>query len=165
MRIKEYSHRHGKELCKLTDPKAYEEVLSLLANLENFPHGSVKGKTVKNHISSVFTANDWIAENPIEFSVGKRDYVDLMKRRVTIEMEWSRFEMFFRDFFRFMLMYERKQIDVGIILTYSDEAYQRWHGEAKPYRAARASLSKLIDFLSGDYATVITVPIWCIGIE
>lgn len=120
---------------------------------------------MKNHICGAFLERNWIPEMPIVFSDGKRDFIDLMKDRLAIEMEWSRFEMFFRDFFRFMLLYERKQIDVGIIITYNDEAYARWNGEAKPYKSARASLSKLTDFFSGDYASVVTVPIWCIGIE
>ncbi len=80
-------------------------------------------------------------------------------------MEWSRFEMFFRDFFRFMLLYERRQIDLGVILTYDEMAYHRWSGEAKPYKSARASFQRVTDFLSRDYATVVRVPLWCIGIE
>jgi len=66
----------------------------------------------------------WEKEGRAEFSTDKNDYLDLCKSKVVIEMEWSRFEMFFRDFFRFMLLYERKQIDVGIIITYDEMAYQ-----------------------------------------
>jgi len=73
--------------------------------------------------------------------------------------------MFFRDFFRFMLLYEHKEIDVGVIITYDKMAYERWAGEAKSYRSARASLDKLVDFLNGDYSSVVRVPLWCIGIE
>jgi hypothetical protein len=73
--------------------------------------------------------------------------------------------MFFRDFFRFMLLHERREIDVGIIITLDEMAYQRWQGEAKAYKSARASLQKLVDFLRGDYSSVVNVPIWCIGIE
>jgi len=35
----------------------------------------------------------------------------------------------------------------------------------RAYRAASASLDKLVDFLNGKYASVVRVPIWCIGIE
>jgi phosphopantetheine adenylyltransferase len=59
----------------------------------------------------------------------------------------------------------RGEIDVGIIITLDEMAYQRWGEEAAAYKAARASLQKLIDFLKGDYSTVVDVPLWCIGIE
>ena len=59
----------------------------------------------------------------------------------------------------------RKEIDVGIILTFDEMAYQRWKGEAKSYKTARASLQKVTNFLQGDYSSVVTVPLWCIGIE
>ncbi len=165
MKIEEYSHRHGKELCKLLHPEIHDEVLTLLANLKPFPHGRIKGKTAKDSITATFTSRNWDKETYITLSEGKKDYVDLMKDRIAVEMEWSKFEMFFRDFFRFMLLYERQQIDIGIILTYNEEAYRRWQGEAEAYRSSRASLTKLTGFLAGDYSSIVTVPLWCIGIE
>lgn len=80
-------------------------------------------------------------------------------------MEFSRFEMFFRDFFRFMLLYERQEIDIGIIITLDEMAYERWNDGVKSYKSARASLQRLNDYLRGDYASVVRVPLWCIGIE
>ena len=64
-----------------------------------------------------------------------------------------------------MLLYARKQIDLGVVLTYDEMANQRWSGEAKSYRSARASFERVTSFLNGDYATVVRVPLWCIGIE
>ena len=165
MRYSEYSHRHGGELIQLLSPDLHQEVLQILTSLDPFQHGLTKGKTVKEYISSAFVKRGWEVERKVDFSAEKKDFVDLYKGKIAIEMEWSRFEMFFRDFFRFMLLYERKQIEVGIILTYDDMAYQRWRGEAKAYKSARASLQKLVDFLKGDYASVVRVPMWCIGKE
>lgn len=110
-------------------------------------------------------ARGWEKEGKADFGTDKKDSLDLCKWKIAIEMEFSRFEMFFRDFFRFMLLYERREIDVGIIITLDEIAYQRWQEEAKPYKSARASLQKLIDFLKGDYSTIVRIPIWCIGIE
>ena len=165
MRFTEYSHRHGKELCQLLHPTIHQEVTAILQGLAPFAHGQAKGVTVKQYVANAFLAKGWQCEGRAEFGGGKQDYLDLCKWKVAIEMEWSRFEMFFRDFFRFMLLYERKQIDLGIILTYDEMAYQRWIGEAKAYRAARASFQRLTDFLKGDYCSVITAPLWCLGIE
>ena len=107
----------------------------------------------------------WEAEGRADFGTDKADSIDLCKWKVAIEMEFSRFEMFFRDFFRFMLLYERREIDAGIVITLRETAYERWRGEAKPYGSARASLERIVDFLRGDYSSVVRVPIWCIGIE
>jgi len=165
MKYNEYSHRHGKELLKILHPNILKEIHLILDNLEPFPHGAEKGKTVKDHITEAFVAKGWEKEGKADFRTDKKDALDLCKWRVAMEMEFSKFEMFFRDFFRFMLLYERREIDVGIILTLDEMAYQRWAGEAKAYKSARASLQRLIDFLKGDYSTIVRVPIWCIGIE
>jgi hypothetical protein len=165
MRYNEYSHRHGKELLQILHPSILAEIETILKNTPPFSHGAKKGHTVKNHITKAFVAAGWEPEGRADFGTDKRDAVDLCQWKIAIEMEFSRFEMFFRDFFRFMLLYERREIDVGVIITLDEMAYQRWQGEAKSYRAARASLQRLTDFLKGDYASVVTVPLWCIGIE
>ena len=165
MRFSEYSHRHGKELLQVLHPQVFEEIHTILAELDPFSHGAKKGITVKQYMTDAFTRYGWEKEGKAEFDTDKRDYLDLYKSKIAIEMEWSRFEMFFSDFFRFMLLYERKHIDVGIIITYDEMAYQRWQGEAKSYKSARASLQKLTDFLKGSYSEIVNVPLWCIGIE
>lgn len=165
MKFTDYSHRHGKELLQLLQPDLYQEIQDTLSFLPPFPHGSKKGATVKTALENAFLEKGWSAEKPVSLSRGKGDFVDLYKAPVAIEMECSRFEMFFRDFFRFMLLYERKEIEVGVVLTFDEMAYKRWGKVALPYKSARASLGRLVDFLQGDYLTVVRVPIWCIGIE
>lgn len=165
MRYNEYSHRHGRELLQVLRPDILSQVQTELGKLKPFPHGAKKGKTVKDYITEAFTAHGWEKECRADFKTDKTDFIDLCKWKVAIEMEFSRFEMFFRDFFRFMLLYERREIDVGIIITLDEMAYQRWQGEAKSYKSARASFQKLVDFLRGDYSSVVNVPMWCIGIE
>jgi hypothetical protein len=165
MKYKEYSHRHGKELLQVLHPDILAEVQTILDDLEAFPHGAQKQHTPKEYLTKAFCEKGWQKEGRADFNTDKKDYVDLVKWKVATEMEFSRFEMFFRDFFRFMLLYENKQIDVGIIITFDEMAYLRWNGEAKSYESVRASLPKLIDFLKGDYSSIVHVPIWCIGIE
>jgi len=165
MKYTEYSHRHGKELLQLIHPNIVKEVHTILDDLEPFKHGAQKGKTVKSHISDAFISKGWGKEGRADFNTDKDDYLDLCKWKVAIEMEYSRFEMFFRDFFRFMLLYERREIDAGIIITLDEMAYEKWHTDVSSYKSARASMQRLIDFLKGDYSTIVKVPIWCIGIE
>ena len=165
MNFKDYSHRHGKELISLTHPNEYQEICSILERVPHYAHGSQKNSTPKEVIAAEYRKLGWEEEVEIPLGTGKSDYCDLGKNKVFIEQEYSRFEMFFRDFFRFMLLYERREIDAGIIITFDEMAYQRWEGEAKAYKSARASFQKLVDFLKGDYASVVSVPLWCIGIE
>ena len=72
---------------------------------------------------------------------------------------------FFGDFFRFLLLYDHREIDVSVIITYDEMAFRNWGTGVDSYRSARASLQRLIDFLEGRYATVVRVPMWCMGIE
>ena len=165
MRYNDYSHRHGKELLHVLHPRILNEIQTILENTPPFPHGAEKGLTAKNHLTDAFAAIGWETEGIANFSTDKKDALDLCKWKVAIELEFSRFEMFFRDFFRFMLLYERREIDVGVIITLDEMAYERWQGGVSSYRSARASLQRVVDFLKGDYSSVVTVPLWCIGIE
>ena len=165
MRFSDYSYRHGRELLQLLHPDIYREVVNTLTDTLPFSHGAAKGRTVKDYLTDAFVERGWQKEGVADFRTDKKDALDLCKWKVAIEMEYSRFEMFFRDFFRFMLLYERREIDVGILITLDEMAYQRWAGAVNPYRSARASMQRLTDFLKGDYATVVRAPLWCIGIE
>lgn len=165
MRFKEYSHRHGKELLLLTHRNELGEIVEILTNLPSFPHGQNKNRSAKNFIASEFARREWNPEVEIPLGTGKIDYCDFIKNKVALEQEYSRFEMFFRDFFRFMLLYDQREIDAGVIITYDETAFKRWGSGVKAYQSARASLPRLVDFLDGRYATVVRVPLWCIGIE
>lgn len=165
MKFNEYSHRHGKELLQVLHPATAKEVTTILRDLESFPHGVEKNQTVTKHLIEAFSQHGWETEAKTDFKTTKTNYLDLCKWKVAIEVECSKFEMFFRDFFRMMLLHERQEIDVGIILTLDNMAYERWAGGAKPYKSSRASLQKLTDILTGDYSSIVRVPLWCIGVE
>lgn len=165
MQYSEYSHNHGKELLEVLNRSIVEEIPKILHELPPFPHGSKKGWSAKEYLALAFAERGWSREGRADFSTEKNDYLDLVKWKVAIEMEFSRFEMFFRDFFRFMLMYDKKEIDTGIIITLNEKAFEHWQSAVKPYRSARASYERLVDILKGDYRTVVRVPLWCIGIE
>lgn len=165
MRYNEYSYRHGKELLQTLHPEIVKEIESLLKELPPYPHGKEKKKTAKTYLANAFIEKGWTTEDKVNLGTDKKDYVDIYKNKIAIEMEFSRFEMFFRDFFRFMLLYQKKQIDAGIILTLDDMAYEQWGSGVKSYHSARASFQRVRDFLEGQYSTIVIVPIWCIGIE
>ena len=165
MKYSEYSHAHGKELLEILNKQVVMDVKTILDGLAPFQHGAEKGSSPKNYLADAFKKLGWTTEGRADFNTDKKNYVDLCKWKVAAEMEFSRFEMFFRDFFRFMLLFDKKEIDAGIIITLDESAFERWSSEAKPYKPARASFAKLVDILNGDYRTLVRVPLWCIGIE
>jgi len=171
LRFQGYSYRHAKIILAQEHPKELDEIRHVLETLRNFSHGSLRQITPANYIAQEFAKNGWKREQAIELSSSKRDTVDLFKNRIAIEQEYSRFETLFRDFFRLMLLYDERMIDAGVIITYSSGALASWElryknsNVVKPYRAARATLDRLIDFLEGKYKTIIRIPLYCIGIE
>lgn len=165
MKFSEYSHAHGKELLEVLEKPLAGEIESILNGLEPYHHGSKKGLSAKDYLTEAFRKSGWTGEGRADFNTDKNNFLDLCKWKVAIEMEFSRFEMFFRDFFRFMLMFDKKEVDVGVVITLDDTAFEHWQTGSKAYKSARASFSKLVDILKGDYRTIVKVPIWCIGIE
>jgi hypothetical protein len=106
MKFVDYSHHHGKELMQVTHPEELAEIADILISLYPFPHGKAKNLTPKKYVSNAFWKRGWEREVKIPLGTGKLDYCDIGKNRIFIEQEYSRFEMFFRDFFRFLLLYD-----------------------------------------------------------
>lgn len=98
-------------------------------------------------------------------SNGKKDYCDIYKNKLYIEQEYSKFETLFRDFFRFILLEDKGELDVGIVICYDKSAFDSWGNGVPSYKSNRATLQRAEDFLKGDYGSVIRVPIWIIGID
>ena len=156
--IKEYHEEALLSAEVLPSQDGYCPVIVVNLNVEN-------GWEFKGYIAGEFKTLGWDAETEIPLGTGKSDYCDLSKNSIFIEQEYSRFEMFFRDFFRFLLLHDERMLDIGVLITYDDSAFTRWGSGVSSYRAARASLGKVVDFLEGKYSAVVRVPIWCIGIE
>lgn len=165
MKYNEYSHRHGRELVEILHPDRYKETSKMLQELEPYPHGTKKGKTARSYLIPRFERKGWEKHVSIDLGSDLSDNITLAHWRNALEMEFSKFEMFYRDFFKLTMLYKKDIIDIGIIITLDDMAYERWPGDTKPYGAARASLQKLIDLLKSDYGSIVAVPLWCIGIE
>ena len=165
MNISDYSHRHGKELVELLHPMEYDEILNIFSLLPPFHHGTNKNETPVNSIAKAFADKKWELEKKIPLSKGKSDYCDIYKNKLFIEQEYSKFETLFRDFFRFILLEDKGELDVGIVICYDKTAFKSWGSGVSSYKSSRATLQRAIDFLKGDYGTVVRVPIWIIGIE
>lgn len=150
---------------ELLHPEELVEITDVLTSLEPFPHGEVRMQTPKTVISKQFKAIGWELEKEIPLGTDKSDYCDIVKNRVYIEQEFSKFETLFRDFLRFLLLYDSGELDVAVVICYDLSAFSRWSRNVESYRSNKATLQRARDFLNGSYRTVIRVPIWVIGIE
>lgn len=165
MKFFDYSHRLGKELVQMLHPVEYNEITSILRDLAPFSHGTKKNTTPVKHVSEPFKKHGWELEKKIPLSENKVDKCDIYKNKIFIEQEYSKFETLFRDFFRFILLHDRGELDVGVIICYNKSAFSRWGYGVVSYKSSRATLQRTRDFLKGGYGSVVRVPVWVIGIE
>lgn len=161
----EYSHKEAKELLQQNAPDILEEIQTIIGNIKPYQHGKYEGETIKENISPRFEDKGWKKEWQVSFGTDKKDRIDFYKNDVAIEMEFSNSVVFFRDFFRFMILHKKGDIKIGVIITYSERAFKLWSGKVNSQEGTRASLKILKDLLEGDYKRIVEVPIWCIGIH
>ena len=81
--------------------------------------------------------------------------VDCFKNKVAIEVEWNNKDPFYdRDLNNFRLLFDYQAIDVGIIITRSDELQGIFNGLGKgsSYGASTTHMSKLLPRIEGGGA-------------
>lgn len=125
---------------------------SAFGRLYDLPHRLIK---------EAFTQHGWKSEVLVSSRTHRRHYFDLYKNRVAIELEFSQREMFYRDYFRFLLAEREGMIDVGVIITGDKEVAAHVVGGLT---CPHADLKHVSDDLSWVLAWVRT-PIWVIGVR
>lgn len=78
--------------------------------------------------------------------------VDCFKGRVALEVEWNNKDPFFdRDLNNFRLLYDLRVIDVGVIVTRSDDLQSLFRslGRANSFGASTTHMSKLLPRIEG----------------
>lgn len=81
--------------------------------------------------------------------------VDIYRNRVGLELEWNNKDPFFdRDLNNFRLLFELKTIDVGIIVTRTDELQEIFDtlGRGDSYGSSTTHISKLLPKIEGGGA-------------
>ena len=81
--------------------------------------------------------------------------VDCFKNRVALEVEWNNKDPFFdRDLNNFRLLFELRVIDLGIIVTRTDELQDLFNelGRGKSYGQSTTHMSKLLPKVEGGGA-------------
>ena len=155
-----YSYRHA-EIILNSKYAIRREIETILKTLE-VEHGERKTSKSKvlphDVIQNAFIEAGWSNEQLVSEDTVRRHYFDLYKERVAIEIEFARNEFLYRDYFRFLLAYNKGTIDVGVIITLDPRAKKLYR-----YRSVRPD----IEYAKDDFQwlmPVLGVPIWVIGV-
>jgi Restriction endonuclease BglII len=155
--------RHATAILESDFPDEYGDVLGVLSafRLKRSeilkPGGRKSG--IANEIDSALTSRGWrerafatkivIDTKELESPTHK---VDCFKNCVGLEIEWNNKDPFYdRDLNNFRLLFELRALDVGIIVTRSDELQSIFDalGRGDSYGASTTHMSKLLPRLEG----------------
>ena len=114
-------------------------------------------------IKAAFAARGWRPEVLVSNRTLRRHRFDLYKERVAIELEFSQREMFYRDYFRFLLAEREGMIDVGVIIT-RDAGRNLLDPYAVEPLGVRADIQQARDDLSW-MRSMVKLPMWVIGVS
>jgi hypothetical protein len=114
---------------------------------------------IASKLDSAFYARGWEEKRfETRITVDQTSYdspthqVDCLKSKVALEVEWSNKDTFFdRDLNNFRLLFDLRAIDVGIIITRSDELQALFNelGKGKSYGQSTTHMSRLLPRLEG----------------
>ena len=155
--------RNAGAILKEVYPEAWADVIEVLRGFRLLrgdiltPGG---GKSpVASKLDRGFYSRGWVERRfETRITVDEASYdspthqVDCLKDNVALEVEWSNKDTFFdRDLNNFRLLFELRAIDVGIIITRSDELQALFNelGKGKSYGQSTTHMSRLLPRLEG----------------
>ncbi len=152
-----FSYRHAEEIinARLSIRREIGEVLDSVQET----NVAIGKDSLTPRIVNAFVKKGWQKEVLVMENQPHEQRFDLLKERVAIEIEFSRYEFLSRDYIRFLAAYNTDKIDVGVLITTSKSGLDRIkHKAVAPYvERVKADLA----WLRGT----ITVPIWVIGLK
>jgi hypothetical protein len=136
-------------------PQEWSDIQSVLLGfrptMANFeaPGGAITD--MASALAASFRAIGWRNKEFItKISIDDRDVripthdIDCVKGKVALEIQWSNKDPFFdRDLSNFRLLFDLQAIDVGVIITRSDELRDLYREAGKGYTSTSTWLSKL----------------------
>jgi hypothetical protein len=151
------SYRHAVEILnsKHAVKCEIEEIIKATKSVQvqQGPQGLTTG------LMSAFLSKGWVAEKPVSDKDTHEQRFDLFKERVAIEIEFSRYEFVYRDYFRFLSAYNVDMIDVGVLITHAASGLTR-----VKHPGCAPSLTRIKDDFSWLRPSL-TVPIWVIALK
>lgn len=157
MQFETFSYRHAEEILN-SHLAIKREIIAALEEVEE-TKVAAGSDGLTPRICSAFVSRKWKKEVLVMENQPHEQRFDLLKDRVAIEIEFSRYEFLSRDYIRFLAAYNSDKIDVGVLITTSKSGLARIkHKAVAPY----------VDRVKADLAWLrgtITVPIWVIGLK
>jgi hypothetical protein len=148
VRISEFSFRSGKETVA-KHPEILASIFAAIVNAQEAQLQKPKISIVK-HLERELSAERWTKpEQNLSF----------LKKRVSLEIEFSHYEFVYRDFIRFLAAYATDKIIVGVLITNTEVGADRIkHKSDQPHfeRVCQELKPLRSSFL---------VPIWVVGLR
>lgn len=155
--------RNATAVLKEACPQEWQDVLDVLDGFQLLKNeimspGGQKSP-ISRRIDSQFYSREW-REKSFETAIKVDDQIipspthkiDCFRGRVGLEVEWNNKDPFFdRDLNNFRLLFDLRTIDVGIIITRSDELQNLFNelGRGKSYGQSTTHMSKLLSKIEG----------------
>jgi hypothetical protein len=157
MQFETFSYRHAEEILN-SHLAIKREIACVLEEVkETIVAAGSEGLTTK--ICSAFVSRKWESEVRVADNQPHEQRFDLLKERVAVEIEFSRYEFLSRDYIRFLSAYNADKIDVGVLITHSASGLSR-----VKHKAVAPSMVRVKADLAWLRGTI-TVPIWVIGLK
>lgn len=155
--------RHACAILKTDFPIEWAELIEVLEGFRLYKTNIVAAGGNKSSISgkldSHFYRLGWVEKSfNTSILIDEVTYdspthkVDCFKNRIAIEVEWNNKDPFYdRDLNNFRLLFDLRAIDVGIIITRSDELQQIFNrlGKGSSYGNSTTHMSKLLPRIQG----------------
>ena len=157
MQFDTFSYRHADVILN-SNIAVKNDILKVLNSAVAVPvQRGKEGLTTK--LSEAFREHGWTGEEPVVKGKSHTQYFDFYKSRVSIEVEFSRYEFVYRDFIRFLAAYNADKIDVGVIITNTRDGLKRIK-----HKSSGPSYERICEELDWLRPTL-TVPLWIIGLK
>lgn len=155
--------RHACAILSSDFPNEWKDLIEVLREFRLLRSEIVApggGKSpVSNRFDSALYARGWL-ERPFDTSISvdgrlaesPTHKVDCFKNGIALEVEWNNKDPFFdRDLNNFRLLFDLRAVDVGIIVTRSDELQELFDslGKGKSYGQATTHWSKVLPKIQG----------------
>jgi len=161
MHLRTFEHRHAESILA-ANHRLKKEIERTLTDLDlDFTSTGFADRNRPHQLTQhAFLRHGWRTEWLVSKRTSHRQYFDLYKDRVAIEIEFSNRELLYRDYIRFLLAESEGSLDVGIIIV-PDPG--RRAAQPQP-RNGRPHLEDITDDLNSLRNTIL-VPIWVIALS
>ncbi len=164
MHYRTLEYRHAETILN-SNHRLKKEMEFILCGLElDFPRPYANNECSRPHqqIQRAFLKHGWHGETPVSRRRDtRRQYFDLYKDRIAVEIELSSRSMLYRDYVRFLMAEAEGHMDVGVILLLDHDAR-----DAHPV-GMRNGLPRLEDVEDDlrSLRSVFSVPIWVVALS